>query len=393
MARSGQIEGEAAAWLARRDRGDWSADDQARLDAWLAQDTAHRVAWLRLEAAWAQAGRLKALAAGAAGGEVPARGQWSASPYRAPAAASAPAAGDRAVDAPAVQAADRAPAGREDEPARTSPRSPVATIPAASARAPASGVGARAAPRRSRIARHAAVAALALLALASLWGWQRYGVVEQRSYRTALGAMDTIGLADGSRAVLSSDSRIDLAWSRARREVALLRGEAFFDVAKDPGRPFAVEAGARRVVAVGTRFSVRRDAGELRVVVTEGTVRLESEPVDGRAQPSTLLPAGSIALAGPNGVLVRGGSVEEAERLVDWRNGFLVFRDTPLSAAAAEFNRYNRRRLVIGDAAAGELRVGGNFRWSNAEVFVGLLEQAMPVRAERLPDRIVLHSR
>jgi len=386
MAGSRQIERAAAAWLARRDGGDWSPGNQAEFEAWIAGATAHRVAWLRLQAAWAQGARLKALAAGVPAGEVPARGAWSASPY-APRG-----------EAQASRQADRADAGHadcDDEAVDAAPSNAAhATPPVAAATSTNQSMFTpRAAPRRPRIARYAAAAAIAVVAVSLLWGWQRYGVVEHRSYRTAMGALDTIGLADGSRATLSSDSRIDVALSRAQRHVALEHGEAFFDVAKDPGRPFAVEAGARRVIAVGTRFSVRRDGSDLRVVVTEGTVRLESEPVDGHTQPTTLLPAGSIALAGANGVLVRSGSVEDAERYVDWRNGYLVFRDTALSAAAAEFNRYNARRLVIGDAAVGELRVGGNFRWSNAEVFVGLLEQAMPVRAERLPDRIVLHSR
>ena len=368
MAGSRQIEQAAADWLARRDSGDWSAQAQAQLDAWLAESTAHRVAFLRLSAAWSEGGRLKALAAGTEPGQMPERGAWTAPPF---AARAEPAAGADDGDTDAAQPAAAGSPARAD-----------ARVFAPRPRAP-----------RRYGARLAAAAAVGAVALSMFWGWSLYGKVEQASYRTAIGDLTTVPLADGSRATLSSDSRIEVALSRAQRRVELRQGEAFFDVAKDPGRPFAVEAGGRRVVAVGTHFSVRRDGGDLRVVVTEGTVRLESEPIDGHRQPTTLLPAGSIALAGPNGVLVRSVSVDEAERVVDWRNGYLVFRDTPLAAAAAEFNRYNARKLVIGDTAAGELRVGGNFRWSNAEVFVGLLEQAMPVRAERLHDRIVLHSR
>ena len=85
----------------------------------------------------------------------------------------------------------------------------------------------------------------------------------------------------------------------------------------------------------------------------------------------------------------RGG--EDAERLVDWRDGLLAFHDTTLAEAAAEFNRYNTRRIVIGDDATGALRIGGSFRWSNAEGFARLLEQGFPVRAEYFDDRIVLH--
>lgn len=371
MAGSREIEQTAAHWLARRDSGDWPASAQAELDAWLARATAHRVAFVRLQAAWTQAGRLQALAGVERG--VPERAAWDdgASP-------AASAAGARRIAADTLVDTDTDAAAR----AAASPL-----------RADALSFQPRRAPPRARRWPLAAAAALAVLALGAGWGWLHYGATERASYRTVLGDTEDVALADGSRATLSSDSRIEVALSGAKRRVQLAQGEAFFDVAKDPGRPFAVEAGARRVVAVGTHFSVRRDGADLRVVVTEGTVRLESEPVGGHAQPTTLLPAGSIALAGPSGVLVRSVAVEEAERYLDWRRGYLVFRDTPLAQAAAEFNRYSARKLVIADAAAGELRVGGNFRWSNAEMFVGLLEQAMPVRAERLPDRIVLHSR
>jgi transmembrane sensor len=148
------------------------------------------------------------------------------------------------------------------------------------------------------------------------------------------------------------------------------------------------------VVAVGTRFSVRRDGADLRVVVTEGTVRLESGTgMSSGKTPTTLLQAGSVALATPQGLLVRTGTVEEAERQLDWRGGYLTFRDTSLQDAAAEFNRYNPRKIVVADTTAGAMRVGGNFRWSNTEAFVRLLEQGFPIRAEQYPDRIVLHSR
>ena len=145
---------------------------------------------------------------------------------------------------------------------------------------------------------------------------------------------------------------------------------------------------------MGTRFSVRRNPEDVRVVVTEGKVRLETRTGDdGRAQPVSLLPAGSVATAGRNGVLVRSVPVADAERYLEWREGFLTFDDTSLAEAAAEFNRFNARKLELADATVADLRVGGNFRWSNAEGFARLLEQGFPVRVERHPERIVLHAR
>jgi transmembrane sensor len=361
-----RIERAAAAWLARRDASGWTAMDQAELDAWLDAATAHRVAWVRLETAWREAGRLKALGAGLPARTVPARGRWIQ-------------AGGRTAEQHEPPAPDQF--GTDAMPA------PRALDPASLVFAP------RPRAAKSRAPALVATAVLVLLATSLVLGWRDFPSAQPVAYRTAVGSLETTPLADGSEATLSSDSHIVVALSRRERHIDLQQGEAFFHAARDPERPFVVAAQGYRAVAVGTRFAVRRVAGEVRIVVTEGLVRLESDAgADGRHRPTTLLPAGSTALAGEDGVVVRSGTVEQAERLLSWRDGFLTFQDTPLVAAAAEFNRYNARRIVIGDPAIAAVRIGGNFRWSNADAFVRLLEQGFGVRAERHPDRIVLRA-
>lgn len=362
-ASSRQIELIAADWLARRESGDWSADDGMRLKAWLAAATAHRVAFLRLEAAWVESGRLQALAAGRAASGPPPRGAWASGPW--------------------ATTQDRIAADTDDDLA--DPIEPLDALVFSPRRAET--------PRRRWAG--AALAATVLVAGAlAAWGWNTYTAIETASYASAAGQLRELRLGDGSRATLSGDTRIDVAMSRDERRIVLARGEAFFEAAKDRQRPFVVDADARRVVAVGTRFAVRRDGPDLRVVVTEGLVRLESASSQGQPPaPTALLPAGSSAHATRSGVLVRAGTVAEAERALDWRSGFLHFDDTPLAEAAAEFNRYSGRTLLMGDDATATLRIGGNFRWSNVDGFVRLLEQGFDVRAERRGEIIVLHSR
>ncbi len=342
--RSVDIEYAASQWLARRDGDAWTDANAYALDAWLQADTAHRVAFLRLQAAWNESDRLQALGAGLRGNGPPPRGSW-------------------------------------DTPAFTNDQA--APIPAARK------VATRTTSIRTRIAGAAMVATCVLLAG---WGWRAYQHVDVAFYQTAMGEIRTLPLADGSRTTLASDSAVGIRLSRGERDVTLLRGEAIFAVAKDPDRPFVVSTNGRRVIAVGTRFSVRRDGEDLRVVVTEGIVRLESGTEAGSSGPSTLLPAGSVALVRGGDALVRSLPLADAERMLGWRNGLLAFRDTPLAEAIAEFNRYNVRKLALDDAEVGALRIGGSFRWDNEEGFVRLLEQGFPVRAEYAQDRIVLHS-
>lgn len=351
---SGRIEQTAATWLAQREAGDWSEMDAGRLDAWLAASTVHRVAFLRLEAAWMESGRLKALAAGRKTPGPPPRAAWAARAAR--------------------RSPDETDWVERPDALTFSPRRP--------------------APPPRRWLQAGLAATVVVCGALAAWSWRDHARVNTAAYASDVGRLRDVRLTDGSQATLSSGSRIEVAMSRGQRRIDLRSGEAFFDAAKDRARPFVVAAGARRVVAVGTRFSVRRDGPDLRVVVTEGLVRLESDPVPGQPPtPVTLLPAGSTALATRNGVLVRTGTVAEAERALDWRGGYLHFEDTPLAEAAAEFNRYGGTTLVMGDAEAAALRIGGNLRWSNVDGFVRLLEQGFGVRAERRGDLIVLHSR
>lgn len=344
MASSRQIELAAASWLARRDGGGWGAREQAALDAWLDESTAHRVAFLRLDAAWREAGRLQALGAGLAADEMPPRGRWT-------------------QPAPAEDAFVVTPARH----------------------------------RRTRAAMpwrwlSAAVAVL-MVAVAGTASWYRTGSEPTANYATALGQLSEVVLSDGSHATLSSDSQIEVEWTRRQRHIDLMHGEAFFSVAKDPGKPFVVEAGSRQVVAVGTRFSVRRDNDVLRVVVTEGVVRLEPTGAVGSGTSSTLLPAGSVAQVDGNGLLVRSLSLAQAEQYLDWRGGYVSFHNTPLAAAVSEMNRYSARKLVVADPAIAGIPLGGNFRWSNTDAFVHLLVAGFPIRAQAQGDKVLLYAR
>jgi transmembrane sensor len=346
---SEMIEAQAADWFARSQGGQWSDADQERLDEWLGASTAHRVAYLRLSAAWQYSARLKALGAGVPAGVIPPRHGWIFSTPR-----------ERVSGSSSARIGEGALAGRG----------------------------------KGGLLAASLAATLAAVVAGAAWLAWRDGA---SSYRTEIGRIGTIPLSDGSRVVLNTDSRIRVEFSETGRRIVLDRGEAFFVVAKDLARPFAVEAGSEKIVALGTSFSVRRDTPDVRVVVTEGRVRLERDrgarsggPI---SPPATQLEAGAVATAAETGVLVRRRQVAEVEQLLSWRTGYVTFRDTALAEAVAEFNRYSERKIVLEDPAIADIRIGGNFRTDSADAFLWLLENGFPIDAREEGGRIVLTRR
>jgi transmembrane sensor len=344
----------AGDWLAKRDSEDWTDADQLRLDQWLAQSPAHRVAFLRIEHVWQLTHRLKALGAGTRPHEVPRPGHWILSPFVGRGNKTIPSASGH-MDSPRSGARGR----------RQSPIMKVA----------------------GRFQFRALAASVALLGLAVGTAW--YLAPSGSSYRTPIGGIASVPMSDGSNITLNTDSEIRVALTAQERRVELDQGEAFFEVTKNPARPFVVRAGNKRVIAVGTQFSVRRDAEDLRIVVTEGKVRVETESNTprGAAEPLT---AGTIALASDTGVLLQKGTLSEAEDALSWRTGTLIFREVTLADAAAEFNRYNTRKVVIEDPKVAALHVAGRFRATNVDAFVRLLERGYALRAEDRDNKYVL---
>jgi transmembrane sensor len=399
--RTHQIDAAASDWLIRRESGAWNAADQAGLDEWLNASTLHRVAFLRLELAWEDAARLKALGAGVPGDRPPPPGHWNLTPFFDP--DSSVHLGDGVAAGPPRET-DVVPHTIHELP--HSGLSAAGTPPvdgSAKLVQPTSLVGevrtdTTSGRARSLIFRRRRLAlAAAFLLFALVVGLYLQLGLNGGRYATPIGGLASVPMADGSNVTLNTDSQIRIALTDTERSVDLKRGEAFFEVSKDAHRPFVVHAGNKRVIAVGTKFSVRRDGDDVEIVVTEGKVRME----DGAAAPSgrpdgsaeVFLTPGSIARADKAGVMVLRRTLPEAEEQLSWRTGRLMFRDQRLSEAIAQFNRYNVRKIVIQNPAIASLKIEGNFRATNAEAFVRLLESGFPVRSEIRDDQIVLEAK
>ena len=211
------------------------------------------------------------------------------------------------------------------------------------------------------------------------------------AYETAVGERSTIALEDGTIATLNTDTRLEVDYSGADRLVTLLKGQALFDVAKDPDWPFVVAAGDRRIEALGTVFDVRYIDDEIQVTLLEGLVEVAGEDetsVIGNAETKEE-PASAPQQLRPGQQLLASLNAETAhirhtdtERAVIWREGRVSFEDTPLTEAIAEMNRYSTKRILAGDTRLEDIRINGVFFTGQQTNFVGALESYLPVKAE-----------
>lgn len=324
------IDAEAAAWVARFDAGEVSAKDQAAFQEWLNRSALHRGAIAEYGNLWSEFDTLKQLTGGGDAGQAPV-----------------------AQDAP---------------------------------------LHVRARPWL------AACAAVAIVGMGGTMFFrpqpqtpqsQQLAKVETPSptglfYESAVGAQKRITLADGTSVILNTNSRLDVNFSADRRDVRLVRGEAYFDVVHDNARPFTVTARNYVVRDIGTAFNVHLSkAGRVEVGVTKGSVEVKpANAASGAAKSLGILEAGQNIVLGEK--VERAETVSSADmgRKLAWRQGDLIYTGQPLKDVLADVSRYSDIKIELADPALENLPVGGAFRTDQIGAIFAALENNFGVHAE-----------
>lgn len=211
-------------------------------------------------------------------------------------------------------------------------------------------------------------------------------------YVTAVGEVRRLPLDDGSAASLNTASRLEVDFGDRLRRVRLDRGEAWFQVARDPSRPFRVDVGRVRVQAIGTAFSVRRVNDGVEVRVTEGVVKVW---VDGSSGRTVELPAGAVSFVSDRGDSASAPVIapSEIDRELAWRTGRIDLSGETLAEAVAEFNRYNARALVLEDSGLAGERLYGVFRLDDPESFAASVALSLEASVTSDPATIRIGRR
>lgn len=200
------------------------------------------------------------------------------------------------------------------------------------------------------------------------------------------GEMPVITLADGSVMQLNAYSAVSYRFTQDTRAITLLRGQAFFQVARDAGRPFVVETRGARTTALGTAFDVRIAADTTDVTVTEHAV---SVTPDNTAEPAVRLNEGQQAVYGRDGK-IRDIRAADTSAVLAWRRGQLVVDNAPLAEVVTEISRHFSGRIIVASPDLSSRRVSGTFVVTDTDAALALLRESLGLSVTRIGPLIVL---
>ena len=263
-------------------------------------------------------------------------------------------------------------------------------------------------PRR----RHGLVAAVGAVAVAVavLLAVLTPGQATVQHYQTGFGEQRSIVLPDDSMVVLNTQSSITIEYSPHGRHAKLHSGEVLFDIADNPARPFTVDANNLAIRVLGTTFNVYRQQQQTVVTVVEGEVRVDPNPNTIAANDKAPLPAehedsnanrpmlpvlnqplqlhaGEQLSVANTGSIAREPQVN-LDQAIAWTDRRLVFDNDPLSAVFEQFNRYNRRALVLDAPALANRKITGVFAARDIDTLLKFVEAQPGVKTVRSANEI-----
>lgn len=228
----------------------------------------------------------------------------------------------------------------------------------------------------------------ALAATLTVSAGAAYVLSQRVTFTTTRGELRNVPLADRSVVAINTDSQVDVAMTDHLRHIQLVRGEAWFEVTKNPDAPFVVSAGDIRVRAVGTAFSVRRRDRGADVMVTEGTV--ETWNIHTPEQRTRLTEGNEAFVTDQQAPVAVAFQPDEVTRKLAWRDREIILRHETLADAVAEFNRYNTRQIVVADPALARMSLVGGFAVDQPETFARAVHAALDAPVRIGDDRIII---
>ena len=202
---------------------------------------------------------------------------------------------------------------------------------------------------------------------------------------TIKGEQRRVSLDDGSTVHLNTDSHITIEFSDELRRVVLHRGEVWFDVHKQPERPFVVEGAFASAQAVGTAFTVREALDFTQVQVTEGTVAVTPD--------SAVISNPAYLREGEQSTVsrVRNHLGEfDPDASLAWRRGQVIYQDVTIAEMLADLNRYLPKTMTVNDDVLLQTRVSAALTLEDQEGMLDALSHILPIRWKSVSDNLII---
>jgi transmembrane sensor len=227
--------------------------------------------------------------------------------------------------------------------------------------------------RSKGVPRWAIAASVLIFACVAAFSWRQLSPSRSAGYATATAEQRSVLLTDGSRITLGARSRVTPRLAERERRVVLHFGEAFFEVAPDPGRPFTVVAQDHDIQVLGTSFNVRASEAEVVIGVAEGRIAISG--ADGKRM---ILGAGEQVTLGAAGRVEREDAA--TAQIATWRQGRFEYRREALRQVVADLNRYTDRPIVIEDESVGDLSYTGTVLPDHLNEWLAGIGGVLPVQ-------------
>ena len=201
-------------------------------------------------------------------------------------------------------------------------------------------------------------------------------------HRTGTGEQQHLILSDAVSIDLNTRTSIALRTADREPGIELISGETAVAIGKAATKPFVVIAADGRIRASEATFNVRRDGQAVRLTCIDGGVAVECQ-----RRTLTLRASQQVSYDGQG-----FGEVAAIDLAIAtaWRDGMLVFRNTPLVSVIEEVNRYLPGRIILLDSALGQRLVTARFEIKRLDTVMGQIGNVFKVPVKRLPGRLVL---
>ena len=198
-----------------------------------------------------------------------------------------------------------------------------------------------------------------------------------------------VTLSDGTKVYINSDSKIIIpnVFKSDKREV-FLEGEAYFDVAKNPNKPFLIKTKGAVIEVLGTSFAVRNYPGDniIQTVVSEGTVSFRSD--DKKDNNSVILTAGNLGRLNLENKQIKTEHVDDIDFYLSWKDGYLKFKDESMKEVAKQLERKYDIEVVFASKEIAKMNLTAELRSRSLARVLETISMSLKIDYTLVQDRV-----